>query len=271
MASKEVRIMRLDEVNSHLPVEVVDQAKVKLSSILVHQRPLKGLNAEQEKEYLPRITGVGPDSPDFTQACRKFWAELSVDVPSDGALLEIGTGPDDEPLELRDWIIYQWAKKHKQVADNKQEALENPDREFWIYDPHRETQKENAQVKHRRSAYREFIKMEDDQDKIDLMLRVLTSRQPERMTTEEKENELEAYLRENPKEFISAAKDKKLETRGLIMDLIEHEILQKVGAQIMYMDTVIGDSIDEAVAWFGNKRHSSKVSTMKAKLKEAKR
>lgn len=271
MASKEVRIMRLDEVNSHLPVEVIDQAKVRLSSILVHQRPLKGLTDEQEKEYLPRITGVGTSSPDFTEACKKYWAELSVDVPSDGRLLEIGTGPDEEPLELEDWIIYQWAKRHKQVAGTRHEAESDPSKTFWIYDPRRETQKENAQVKYRRSAYREFIKMEEDEERVDLMLRVLTNRQPERMTTEEKENELEAFLRENPKQFISAAKDKKLETRGLILDLIEHEILQKVGNQIMYMDDVIGDGLDEAVAWFGNKRHSSKVSTMRAKLKEAKR
>lgn len=271
MASKKVRIMRLDQDNSHLPVEVVDQAKVKLSSILVHQRPLKGLSDAQEREYLPRIHGVSPDSPDYTEACQKWWAELTVDVPSDGKLLEIGERPDDEPIALEDWIIFKWAQKHTQVAETREKALAHPDKGFWVYDPEREIQQENADVQYRRSAYREFIKMEDNEEKLDLMLRVLTNSQPTSMTAEEKENELEGYLRENPREFISAAKDKKLEIRGLILDLIEFEILQKVGNQIMYMDETLGDSIDEAVAWFGNKRHSSKVSTMKAKLKEAKR
>lgn len=271
MDTKQVRIMRLDQDNSHLPVEVVDQAKVRLSSILVHQRPLTGLSDEEEREYLPRIHGVSPESPDFTEACQKWWAELAIDVPSDGRLLNIGTRPNGEPLELEDWIIFQWAQKHVQVAETRKEALANPDKKFWIYDPERETRKENANVQYRRSAYREFIKMEDDEDKLDLMLRVLTNSQPRHMTGEEKENELEAYLRDNPREFIAAAKDKKLELRGLIMDLIEYEILQKIGSQIMYMDETVGESMEEAVAWFGNKRHSSKVSTMKAKLKEAKR
>jgi len=36
------------------------------------------------------------------------------------------------------------------------------------------------------------------------------------------------------------------------------------------MDQVIGDSMEEAIAYIKNKRNSGEVSTMKAKLKEAK-
>jgi hypothetical protein len=262
--------MRVENRNSHLPPAILSEATKKLSSVLDNQRPLSGLSFAEEKEYLPHIIGVSPDHREFGEKVQQFWAEKSHKIPSGGLRLEVGEN-NGEPINLNDWITFQWAQKHPLVADSKEEAESDPNKDYWIHDPERVEKKENQKVQLRTQAYTEFAKMKEDEDKMDLMIRVLTQQRPEKMTDAQKENQLDTVLSNDPKKFIKTAQDEDLEHQAEILQMLEHEILRKVGNQIMYMDEVIGATMEEAVAWFKNKRNSSDVNTLRAKLEEAKR
>lgn len=268
--------MRIPEGGSHLPTEVLNDAKVKLSSVLVHQRPYRGLSQEEERELLPEIIGISADDNDFSERARKYWAEMTIDVPQEGHQLRVpmypeGETPDPQDAHVEDWIKYQWAKDHPQVADTRSEAEANINKRFFIHDPEKEAARENKASQMRRKAYMELSKAAENEDKLDVLVRVLTDQQPHRLSKAEKENILDTKLQNDPKEFVSAATDKNLAVRGVIMDAVEYEVLNKIGNQIMYQDEVIADSMDEAVAWFKNDRNSSVVQEIRAKIKEAKR
>lgn len=274
--TKQVRIMRIPEGGDHLPTEVLNDAKMKLSSVLVHQRPYRGLSQEEERELLPEVIGVSPDDNDFSERARKYWAELTIDVPQEGHQLNVPVYPEDEipdPQDphVEDWIKYQWAKDHPQVAKSRQEAEANINKRFFIYDPEREAKRENRESKMRQKAYMELAKASENEQKMDVLVRVLTDQRPEKLSSTEKENILDTKVNNDPEQFISAATDDNLAIRGAIMDAVEHEVLNKIGNQIMYQDEVIADSMDEAIAWFKNDRNSGTVQEIKAKLNEAKR
>lgn len=270
MASKTVSIMRAEDEVEHLPNAIQDQATKKLSSVFEHQKPLSGLSREDEEKYLSTILGISADHREFGQEVRTYWAEKSHKIPSEGMRLEVGTR-NGEPIDIEDWITYQWAKKHPLVANTKQEAAADPTIDFFIYDPERESRKESQKVQTRTQAYTELAKMKEDEDKMDLMIRVLGDSRPDTMTEDQKMNTLDNLLSADPERFIEVANDENLEIQAEILEMLEEEVLRKVGNSIMYMDEVIGDTMEEAVTWFKNKRNSSDVNTLRAKLQEARR
>lgn len=272
---KQVRIMRIPEGGQHLPTEVLNDAKMKLSSVLQNQRPYRGLSMEQERKYLPEIIGVSPDDADFSERARKYWAEMTIDIPQEGHRLQVpqypeGEEPEPQDRHIEDWIKYQWAKDHPQVTDTKQKAQANVNKRFFIYDPEKETERENKESKMRQKAYIDLAKASDDENKLDILVRVLTDQRPEKISKKEKENILDTQVQNSPKKFIEAANDDNLEIRGYVMDAVEYEVIQKIGNQFMYQDEVIADSIDEAIAWWKNDRNSGIVQEIKAKIGEAK-
>src|SRR5699024_9434047 len=101
---KEIQIRRR-ETKSHLPPPVVSNAKKILSSIYSGQGPLRGLSKDEEKTILSKYLGVGPDEQNFGTVCREFWADLRVEIPSEGKVLNITT-IDGEPVDPYDYIIY---------------------------------------------------------------------------------------------------------------------------------------------------------------------
>lgn len=260
--------VRRKEKFSHIPTEVLQNSDTKVGSILDGRTPLKGVDGEEEKELLSKHLGVSADHPEFGEKAKEFWAEMDLSVPSEGTELNISIKENGMPEEMIDYLTYRWLKEHKFVADSRQEMIRNPIKEFYIHDPQRETKKENEEVNKRKEAYAEFIKASEDEDKMDMLLRVLGDKRPEKLTKEQKENKLESLATSIPDKFARAAQDKNLEIRSEIEKMVEKEIIRKSGNSYFYMDELIGDSLSETIGYFQNKKNSSTVSDMRAKLKE---
>jgi len=277
---KRVWIHRI-EPKGDLPQDVLKNAKRRLSSVLKNGKPLKGLSHEEEKELLPRIIDAHPDEgSEFFEKASTYWKEMSIDIPSGGKDLDISTresyeGENGEeipnPVYPEDYVMYKFAQSHPQVAENEQKAKQNPNKLYWILDPEEEKKSKRANVEAKKEAWREFIQMEEDENKIDLMIRVFTDSSPEEMSDkDEKVNVLEEELERRPKRFVEVARDDDLEKQDFVLQCLEHGVLRKTGNQIMYMDEVLGNGVDAVVAHLKNKRNSGTLSELKAKLSEAK-
>lgn len=268
---KRVWLHRVEPKND-LPQDVRKNAKRRLSSVFKNRKPLKGLSREEEKEILPRIIDADPeDKTRFSEKASKYWKELSVDVPSGGRALNISTDENGNPVYPEDYVIYKFAQAHPQVAEEENVAQRNRNKLFWILDPEEEKKETRKQVEVKSEAWKEFLKMKDDETKINLMLRVFANENPDQFTDfDEKVNTLNNELEQNPKSFVELANDDDLEKQDFVLQCIEHGVLRKVGNQVMHKDEVIGQGIDETVAYLKNKRNSSTLSQLKAELKEAK-
>ena len=267
---KEVQIRRR-ETKSHLPVPVVANSIKILSSIFDGGGPLRGVTGEKEKELLSKYLGIDKNDPILPEEIRRFWIDIRVKVPSEGVVLNITTNDDGYPVNIYDYLIYSWAKKHKFVANNKSEMDNDGNKRFYIHDPDVESLSDNAKVRIKRAAYQEFTKVVDNRDKMDMIVKILDDVDPESMTDTQLENHMETIVLKDPQKFVAVATDKNLELKALVSDLISKNILRKIGNSIFFIEEKLGDGIDDAVVYLKDKKNSEMLMVLKAKLQEFKK
>ena len=268
VTTKQVQIRR-KETRSYLPTKVTANAMKVVGSVLKDRRPLGIADDTLEKDLLRKYADIRTEDRDFSEKRSTFWQEMRVKVPSEGKVLDIST-KDGEPVKLEDYLIFKWLENHPMVGSNKQEMLADPNKEYYIYDPNEEVKNENAKAQERKEAYRALIKLEDDEKVVDQLIRLLTNKNPDKLTKQVKENELEQITRTQPKRFLRYAKDKNLAIRAEVEEMVEFGILRKSGNQYIYMDEVIGETMEDAIVYFKNDRNSGTLLDLRAKLEEVK-
>ena len=168
-----------------------------------------------------------------------------------------------------DYITFKWCKKHRQVADSKEELERDNSKKFYIYDPQRDLLKKNAKVKIQKEADKEFIKASTDADKMKRLLRLLSKgTNPEKLSNLEVENNLYEIKSKEPAKFLKFVKDKDLDLRAEIEEMVSKDVLRKIGNQYIYGDETIGENITDTIVYFKNKKNSGAVNAIRAQLKE---
>lgn len=259
--------LRRKEINNHLPKEVLAEAVSKLSSVYVNRQPLKGLSVEDEKKYLNGILDVSPEHQDWPKHIKKFWAEMSIPVGFTGMELEVGTHSDGSPIRVMDWIKYQFALKHPHVAMSEKE-MSGRDR-FYILDTTRAEQTKFNTIQVKKDADKEFIKLSSNVKGMKRVLRLISSTlNPDRLTEEQIETALYDIKDKEPKRFIKIATDKNLEVKAEIEEMVSAGVLRKIGNQVIFIDEILGETMEDTVVFLKNKKNSGKLTTLRAKLKE---
>lgn len=260
--------LRRKEIMNHLPKAVRAEAVSKLSSVYVNRQPLKGFSIEEEKKFMNGILDVNPDHVEWPKHSKMFWAELSIPVGFTGVKLDIGTEEDGTPHNIMDYIKYRFALSHPHVALTKDEMIGNTTKRFYIQDMAREDNLKNASIQLRKDADKEFIKLSSRPDAMKRVLRLLSNANPDRLTAEQVENSLYEIKNSNPSKFTKVATDKHLEMKAEIDQMISSSVLRKIGNQIIFIDEILGDTIEDTVIHLNDKKNSGKLTILRAKLKE---
>lgn len=263
--------IRRKEPQSHLPALLVANARRIIGSHFVNRQPLKGLTDEQERKYLPRLIGVSPGSVDWDDKVMRYWANMTLDVPKDGVVLDISLRADGEPVNLEDWIRFNWVQKHMEVAENEEEMKRVSSKRYYIFDPEVNERKKNDESRNRMRAYQELRKIidnEEDDRAIDRMIRVLRQINPANLNRIQKENALEEIALAEPDKFYAVATNKKLNIQAAILEMIEYGTLRKLGNHILFGDDLIGTTMEEAVVYMEAPSNATTVQLMKANLNE---
>ena len=265
--SKKVTI-RQKELLNHLPKAVRAEAVYKLSSVYVNRQPLKGFTAEEEKKYLNGILDVNPEHGDWPKHSKEFWANLTIPVGFTGVELEIGLDEDDFPLSIMDYIKYRFAIKHPHVALTKEEMDSTFAKKFYIQDLSRADKIKNNEIQFKKDADKEFIKISSNEKSMKRVLRLMSNTDPDRMTEDQIENSLYELKNSDPKKFIRIATDKNLDLKAEIEEMVSAGVVRRIGNQVIFIDEVLGDTIDDAVVHLKDKKNSGKLIILRAKLKE---
>ena len=265
--SKKVTI-RQKELLNHLPKAVRAEAVYKLSSVYVNRQPLKGFTAEEEKKYLNGILDVAPDHVEWPKHTKEFWANLTIPVGFTGVELEIGLDSDGTPLSVMDYIKYNFAIKHPHVALTKEEMDTTFGKKFYIQDLARVDKVKNNEIQFKKDADKEFIKASSDLSTMKRILRIISNTNPDRMTKEQVENALYEIKNKSPKKFLKIAIDKNLGLKAEIQEMISGGVLRKIGNQVVFIDEVLGETMDDTVVYLKDKKNSSKLTLLRVKLKE---
>lgn len=258
-------IIRRKEAQGYLPKEIRAGARVTLGSMYVGRQPLKGLDSEEAKKFLPDIIGLPASHQEFPIAEKTFWANMSIKVPFEGVELDITTDDQGNPENVMDWITYKWCQKHRHVAE-KQDAM-NAQHRFYIYDPNKDLVERNIKIKVKKEADKEFIKVSADVDKMRRILRIFGTSKPEKLSEIEVENALYEIKDTKPEKFLKIVLDKNLDLRSEIEEMVAASVIRKIGNQHIYGEETIGENITDTIIYFKNKKNSGQVNAMRAQLK----
>ena len=266
--SKKV-FLRRKEILNHLPKEVVAEAVTKLSSVYINRQPLKGFSIEEEKKYMVGLLDVSPDHQDWPRHSKIFWSELTIPVGFTGVELEIGTDSKGNPINIMDYLKYQFAVKHPHVALTEEEMMSSGNKRFYLQDTKRDELKRFNEIQVKKDADKLFIKLASDTKNMKRVLRLLSNNlNPDILTQEQVENALYDIKTTAPKKFLRVAEDKNLETKAEIDEMITAGVLRKIGNQVIFIDEVLGETMEDTVIYLKNKKNSGKLTTLRAKLKE---
>ena len=267
MASKKIFLRRKD-VDSFLPQELRAEAVMKLSSVFVNRQPLKGFDYEDEKKYLKGILDVDPANHEWPKFAKTFWADLTIPVGFEGVDLEIGKDESGNPIQIMDFIKYNFALRHPHTALSKEEMDKDYKKRFYIQDTSKDDLKKNIQVQFKKDADKEFIKLSSDAKAMKWVLRLVSDINPDTMSREQIENMLYDVKEKQPKKFLKIATDKQLSMKAEIEEMVSAGILRKIGNQIVFIDEILGDTLENAILHLKDKKNSSKLTILRAKLKE---
>lgn len=259
--------IRRKEQNGYLPKEVLATARVTIGSIFVGRQPLKGFDDEEAKKFLRPLIDVPPEHEAWPRLVKEFWANMRVRIPFEGVELDIALDDNEFPVNPNDYATYRWCKIHRQVAGSKEEMVADGRKKFYIYDPAGDLVKQNAKIKLKKDADKEFIKISADSNKMKRVLWVMTKQNPAKLNELEIENTLYGLKDTEPAKFLKISLDKHLDIKAEIEELVEASVLRKIGNQIIYGDETIGENMSDTVVYFKNKKNSGAINSMRAQLK----
>ena len=264
--NRKVWLRRKENTLAHLPENVRVSAMVRLGSVFAGRQPLKGVEGEEAKKLFNGILPVDSDHGEWPHYVTRYWAELSVKVPFEGVELEVGKDKDDKPHNVEDYLTYRFCLKHPHCGNSKEEMVSK--NRFYLHDPKRDEMAKAKTVRLRKDADKEYIKASNDEKTMDRLIRLLSDSKPETLNVDQKETILYELKGKEPAKFIKVARDKNLERKAEIEEMISAGVLRKIGNQIIYIDEVLGETIEDTIVYMKNKKNSGTLTTLRAKLKE---
>jgi len=229
-----------------------------------------GLTPEEEKIIMPKIIGIKPEDTEFDLKVQKYFQDLTIRVIwEEPYVLEIGLNEDGFPINPTDYVKYKFAIANKnEVAIHKSEA--KGIKRFYIEDPNLEIDSKYDLLKLKKEAFKEFYKLSDNTEKINMILSVLGI-DVRNISEKEKELEIENYIEKYPQKFIDVISDKNLEIKSFIENCITAQVITKIGNTYLDGDIELGKSLDEAVMFLKDKKNSDILVKLKARLETFKK
>jgi hypothetical protein len=267
MASRIITIKRRENT-TNLPDHVYAESKRRIGSVFTKTGDVySGLTFPEQKKFLPYILGVDPNDPAFGKEAKRYFRNMTIEVPFEGVELEAGTDENGEPLNVMDYVKYKFAYAHPHVAEDEQALTTNRTYKYYIFDETLELEEDYNELEFRKKAYKEFIKLTDNEKKMDMVIR-LHFENPKKMDAKSKELFLEDMVEENPVNFYNIATSKNLELQAFIEECISVEVIRKIGNSLLLGDEKLGDTMEEAVLFLKDKKNSSTLTTLKARVQQ---
>ena len=267
MASRIITIKRRENT-TNLPDHVYAESKRRIGSVFTKTGDIyTGLTFPEQKKFLPYILGVDPNDPAFGKEAKRYFRNMTIEVPLEGVQLEAGADESGEPLNVMDYVKYKFVIGHPHVAGDEGSLNTNRSFKYYVFDEALELEEDFNELEYRKKAYKEFIKLTDNEKKMDMVIR-LHLENPSKMDSKTKELFLEQMVEENPLNFYEIVTSKNLELQSFIEECITAEVIRKVGNSLLLGDEKLGDTMEEAILFLKDKKNSSTLTTLKARVQQ---
>jgi len=242
-----------------LPGDDPTNYNIKLGSSLKGDGPLRGLNREEEKKYLPSIINVYPeDHTHWLTATSDYWSNIAVPIPSDeetenrdlrGKLLRfvveftnkgIVEQYNESSLEdkatiiekygkvvegVPNYVLFRYCLVYGRVANRFSDIGKSAKIWFYLYSKDQERKAKYNVFKERAKANRAFLDIMDDEKIVNSLLRMFGTNPETLNTLEDKHLKLDEYIKDKPTTFLDFIKDKDLSIKSSIKRAVELGII----------------------------------------------
>ncbi|MBV6656031.1 MAG: hypothetical protein KI786_19835 [Mameliella sp.] len=263
MGSRIIEIRRRANT-TNLPDNIYEEAKQEIGPAFTKTgKTASGLSLDEVKLYMPMILSVPDTDVNFYREVDRYFANLSFDVPKTAIQLEIGMDKKNMPLNVEQFVKYRFSLANPLVAGHGTKP--NRSHRFVIVDIAAAKDAQYAVLKTEKEAYKEFIKLTGDAERMNMVLRVFGVNAA-KLGNEEKELRLEKILKSDAKGFLDIATNADLEIISMINECISKEVLRKVGNAIFNGDENIGNNMEDAILYLKDKQNSGTYAMLKARL-----
>jgi len=115
-----------------------------------------------------------------------------------------------------------------------------------------------------------YSKHESNESTLDMLLWMFNENPGLLKDIEDKQNTLFDKVTTKSQLFIEYCEDSNLTTKAEIYSMLHNGVIRRSGDTYLYSDYTLGDTIEDAVAFYKNAKNSAILAQMKAELKRAK-
>lgn len=276
MEIKKVKVTRQLGNIKMLPKALRGEIQKKISSVWLRESQdlLRGLSSEEEVKYLPSIVGIQPKSEHWEARIREYWADMTIPIPEQGIELNITKKENGEPVNLMDYIKYNFIMKHPEVAKTEEEKENVTFFKFVLVDLAEAKKAEVNAYKAKKDADAAFVLLTQgetaDKKRIRHLLEVL--KQTGESFRGLEPLELEMLLNEkkgaNPIAFLEATKDPQLSEKATLAVWLEAGVITINGNTYFNGADPMG-TLEEAIVYLSSPSKSGEVAALKERYKGA--
>lgn len=185
----------------------------------------------------------------------EFWTTFAVQLGKRDLILDTSK-PYDE-------LKYLFLKNHKRVADGMNAM--NPSKDYLLINKDSEAEETNKRNKVKRDAYRELDKMSIEDMRKCLRLYGMKS---DSMSNELVEAKLSEQIESAPDKFISKwVNNPNKEMNWMIEEALSKNILRRNRAQYYFGTDLIGNGVEDVIAYLKDKKNQDILISIKNELK----
>lgn len=272
--SRKIKLKRKEIVRYGLPKELKDEKICNLGGYNdSNGNPSRPFTYEEEDKWMPEIVGLKVTDPGFRSAVTHWYKNLTIKVKPEGVDLEIGLDAGGNPFNMEDYLKYRFALNHPWMAKTKEECMGAEHLQFYFEDPEAENISKGAKLEVTAKAYVEFAKLDEDEDKMDWVIRTVLSKFPElgalstltKLDTSKKKLKIAEVIQKDPEYFLEVMSDKDLIYKAEIASMVEAGVLNKEGNKYLNGTENLG-SLEGTIAWMKDGNNSADYAVLKARL-----
>lgn len=184
---------------------------------------------KQEKDFLEYALGLEPNAMSVHKKVDNFW-----DDSNPNGINRVRLNKQDNYLNLNDpadYVKYKILLANKNaIAPSVQELQDRPKAtyEFVIVKESDETKLAKQGMTYTMSCYKEYGKIEDDKDKLRVVVEIITGRPTSpNVKLEQLQTKANELIQSNPKQFLAIVSDEYLNVKTLIKKAVERNIISK--------------------------------------------
>lgn len=224
-----------------------------------------GLTPDEEKYYEEKLTSIGV-KPGQLGKHSSWWSEV---FNVDYAIRLFNTKAtelilDNEINQLKYKVLLANDKvAHSEMERNKPNIL------FYIDDQEAKAKDELKTLNFELEGMKLIFSLSPEQKKGSL--RLFGKAGIDTMSEDMCSAQLMQEMKKDPKNFFDIMKDKDLETKMFIYELVERKLLKRTGNYYIHGDDTIANTTNEAIEYFNDVKNQSVKLALETKLKKSKK